>query len=404
MTGADLRDIVIVGTSLAGLRAAEGLRAGGYEGRLHMVGEETVRPYNRPPLSKDLLLGKVGVDDLVFHGADAIDAQWYLGNAATGLDLSSRRILLSSGSSICYDALVVATGVEARWPQGIKPGRRSLSLRSLADAVSLSRELTRCRRLVVLGAGFIGCEVASSARGLGVEVSLVDKSPAPLARVLGAEIAQHLGALHSKHGVSAHFGAAVEEVLDGDQGLQGVQLTDGTVIEGDLMVVGIGARPAVGWLEASGVYVDNGVVCDETLRVLTTDGAIAPGVWAAGDVARWPHRSFGGELIRIEHWTNAVMSGFAVARNILNSAEPTPYLAVPEFWSDQYGINIRGVGRLDASCEVNLESGSIESAKFLVSYVKNGITVGALGFDATRELAKWRSRIGDRREDELTTR
>jgi 3-phenylpropionate/trans-cinnamate dioxygenase ferredoxin reductase component len=393
MARAALQEIVIVGTSLAGLRAAESLRAGGYQGRVHMVGEESVRPYNRPPLSKGLLLGAVSAADIELHGADDINANWHLGDGAVGLDLQSHEIQLSSGSTLHYDALVIATGVHPRWPPDMERGDRLLSLRKLDDAVTLGSLLTDCRRLIVLGAGFVGCEVAATARSRGVEVALVDMSAAPLARAVGNDVAQVLAEIHAENGVSTRFGVGVAEVLCGKQ-LRGVRLTDGSEIDADLMVVGIGADPSVGWLKRSGIRIDNGVVCDETLRALTTDGGVAEQVWAVGDVARWPHRHFSGELIRVEHWTNAVMSGIAVASNILNTDDPQPYVALPEFWSDQHGINIRGIGRPSADSDIRIESGSLASRCFVASYNQGGNIVGVVGFNSTRDLAKWRGRIG----------
>lgn len=392
MTGpTPLRDIVIVGTSLAGLRAAEGLRAGGYQGRIHMVGDEDHLPYNRPPLSKEVLLGKMPPEETVLHGADAIDAIWYLGDAAVRLEPPARTVHLTSGTTLSYDALIIATGVRPRWPRTLPTGNGRYVLRTLDDAIALSQALPASRGLIVLGAGFIGCEVAAAARSHGTNVTLIDQSPAPLERVLGPQIAGLLADLHRDNGVTTRFGVGLQEILGHDT-VTGALLDDGTRVAGDLLLVGIGGQPAVEWLQDSGLRLDNGVVCDETLKAESMSGDDLGPIWAVGDVARWRHAALDHQLVRVEHWSNAAMSGLAAAQNILGASRP--YTALPEFWSDQYGINIRGIGQLGADCDVRIEEGDVRAHKFLATYWSDGTLRGALSFDMTRSLAKRRRQIG----------
>ncbi|WP_433598322.1 NAD(P)/FAD-dependent oxidoreductase [Nocardia sp. CA-135953] len=387
----NLHDVVVVGTSLAGLRAAEGLRAGGYTGRLHMVGEEPHLPYNRPPLSKEFVLGKMPATELAFKGADQLEAMWHLADPAIDLDPRRMTVHLESGRSVAYDALIIATGVRPRWPDALARGVGRITLRTVEDASLLADGLARSSGIIVMGAGFIGCEVAASASSLGIKTALIDQSPAPLAALLGDDVASTITDLHREHGVATHFATRVAEV-HGDTRVEGVTLADGSTVEGDLLLVGIGGQPSTEWLEGSGALIDNGVVCDETLKVRSADCTDLGPVWAVGDIARWPHRSFGGDLMRVEHWTNAALSGLSAAQGVLGN--PQPYTALPEFWSDQYGVNIRGIGRFGIGCEMRLEEGSPAAYRFVASYWRAGKLSGALSFGMTRELARWRRRIG----------
>jgi NADPH-dependent 2,4-dienoyl-CoA reductase/sulfur reductase-like enzyme len=268
------------------------------------------------------------------------------------------------------------------------PGQGVLALRTIDDALALRSALRGAQRLIVVGAGFVGCEVAASARARGVDVALVDMASGPLVRPLGVEPAAVVERVHRDRGVAMHLGRAVTHVLRQDGKLRGVRLDDGTEIDGDLAVVGIGAVPCVDWLQGSGLRLDNGVVCDALLRADGVDH-----VAAAGDVLRWPHPLYGGELTRVEHWTHAALSGMAAARALLDPASAEPFAVLPEFWSDQYDISIRGVGRTGGAAEVAFVQGGPQNGSFVATYSIGGRVVGALSMNANRALASWRREL-----------
>jgi len=295
--------IVIVGASLAGLRAAQAIRKAGHAGAVVMVGAEKHLPYTRPPLSKELLHSEA---DPAFP-CDDLDVEWRLGTTATGLDPGRRELELGD-ERLRYDRLLIATGTRARPGNGV-------TLRNLDDALALKAALRHASSLAVVGAGFIGCEVAASARKLGLAVTLIDIAPQPM-MALGPELGARCAELHRSHGVT-------------------LQLGDPTPVEADVTVAALGAIPNIEWLEGSGLTLQRGVVCDEYLQA-------EEHVWCAGDVTAWPHPLADGELIRIEHWTNAAEQGAAAARNLLG--DRTPYQAVPYFWSDQYDVKIQAAG------------------------------------------------------------
>jgi NADPH-dependent 2,4-dienoyl-CoA reductase/sulfur reductase-like enzyme len=294
--------IVIVGASLAGLRAAQTIRKR-FDGPVVVVGAEPHLPYTRPPLSKELLHGEA---EPAFP-CDDLDVEWRLGTTATGLDLARREVELGD-ERLRYDRLLIATGTRARPGNGI-------TLRTLDDALALKAALRRATSLAVIGAGFLGCEVAASARKLGLDVTLVDIAPQPM-MALGPELGARCAELHRAHGVT-------------------LQLGDPTPVAADVTVAALGAIPNIEWLEGSGLRLQHGVVCDEYLQA-------EEHVWCAGDVTVWPHPLADGEPIRIEHWTNAAEQGAAAARNLLG--ERAPYAAVPYFWSDQYDVKIQAAG------------------------------------------------------------
>jgi NADPH-dependent 2,4-dienoyl-CoA reductase/sulfur reductase-like enzyme len=370
--------IVIVGASLAGLRAAESLRAEGFDGRITFVDAEPHRPYNRPPLSKGLLAGTTARADLEFRGADAVGAEWRLGVEARSLDVGRRRVTLSDGTQLGFDGVVVACGSIARWPAWLDRPDGAFALRTVDDAAELSTVMRDRRRVVVVGAGFIGCEVAATARGLGLDVTLVDVAPLPLHAALGDQLAGVCADLHRDHGVRLRLGTRVAAFEQTAGRLSGVRLDDGTLIPADVACVGLGAEPATRWLEGSGLPLDDGV----------------SDVVAAGDVASWPHPLFGGQRMRVEHWTHAARSGMHAAQSLLAGANAEPYAALPEFWSDQFGVKIQGVGlpRLGRICTI--VDGSVAERAFVAVYERDGATVGAVAFNATRKLARWRGVIG----------
>lgn len=446
--------VVVVGTGLAGVRAAETLRAEGLRGRITMVGDEPGRPYDRPPLSKQYLAGTWGADRIQLRPDDKLDAlalDWRLGVRAVALDVPGRTVHLDDGTSVPYDGLVVATGA---WPRTFAgalgvPGVHVLRRRSDADnlAAALGRhgDVGRAgsdpgssdgsvpaagRNLVVIGAGFIGTEVAATARGLGAAVTVLDPVPVPLGRALGDVVGGACGELHLQHGVDLRTGVAATALVTaaGDQlplgglvdawrprsapaadpgvvpvastaadgtgtgvgpgtrpvagtgppAVAGVALADGQVLPADAVLVAVGVTPDVGWLAAADLTLDDGVVVTPTLHA-------APSVVAAGDLARWTDAA--GTAVRIEHWTNAAEQGVVAARSLLaGEGAASPYDPVPYVWSDQYDVKIQVIGLPAATDDVAVVEGSLSSQRFVAAYSRQGRLTGAVGFGRPRQL------------------
>lgn len=393
--------IVVVGASLAGLRAAETLRNEGFEGDVVIIGAEPHRPYDRPPLSKKLLAGEWEPDRVQLRQPDTfddLDVEWRFGVAAAGLDTDARVVHLTDGTDIDFAGCIIATGASCRrLPEQSRYGHVH-EVRTLDDSMRLRSEIADGdRHVVVIGAGFIGLEVAATAKQLGNRVTVLEGGPAPLMRGLGAEMGAAIRAMHEARGVELRCDVQVDRLHD-----DGVMLAGGELIEADVVVVGIGVVPATAWLGDSGLRLNDGVVCDETLNALDEAGATVPGVYAAGDVLRWPNPLFGEEM-RVEHWTNAAEQGAAAAKNLLAAAGlveagPEPYAPVPFFWSDQFDIRIQFLGRSHQDDDVEVVLGSTEpdddgNAKFLALY-RNGDTVhGALGVNAPRWVMKMRGQL-----------
>ncbi|MET9343110.1 FAD-dependent oxidoreductase [Nonomuraea sp. NPDC003804] len=382
-----MNTVCVVGASLAGLLTARALRGQGYTGRLVLVGEEPHRPYDRPPLSKDFLKGAIGEADLALEGdGEELDAEWRLGVAATALDPVARRVILSDGTSVKADGIVIATGASARE----LPGARSLAgvhtLRTLDDARALRGDLERAGRVVVIGGGFIGAEVAATARDLGLEVTLVESGSAPLAGVLGAAMAETIATLHERRGVRLVRGAYVTE-LTGDGRVDGVRLADGTHLPADVVVVGIGATPNIAWLEGSGLELGDGVVCDEG------GGTSVPGIVAVGDCAAWFDPAQGGHR-RIEHWTGARQRAAVVAATLLSGGTARPEPARPAyFWSDQFDIKIQFIGHARDADSVTVEEGDPADHSFLAVYRQGERPVAVLGVNQVRLFTRWRRHL-----------
>lgn len=343
------RTVVVVGASVGGVRTAQTLRSEGFEGRIVLVGEEDRLPYDKPPLSKQFLAGSWDVDRIALlseAAAEKARIELRLGVAAERLDVAGRQVVLADGQRLDYDDVVIATGASARpSPWAARSGVHVM--RTLDDSESLQEGLRRDGHVVVVGGGFIGAEVAATARALGREVTVVDPLVAPIGRVVGAEVGAHFAELHRRHGVGTRFGTGVESV-EGEAGDLRVVLTDGTELAAATVVVGIGATPNDAWLADSGLLVDNGVVCDQF-----SGAADAPGVHAVGDVARWFHPDH-GEHVRVEHWTNAVDQAVCVAHNIAHPDDLHAYRPVEYVWSDQYDWKIQIVGRPHRATEHHL--------------------------------------------------
>ncbi|TYK51009.1 NAD(P)/FAD-dependent oxidoreductase [Actinomadura decatromicini] len=332
------RTAVVVGSSVAGVRTAQALTAGGFDGRVLVIGAEDTEPYDKPPLSKHFLTGAwaAGRLSLLNGGPSDERIELRLGAAAEHLDVADKQVSLADGTRVPYDVCVIATGASARpSPWAARDGVHVL--RTLGDGAALRRDLLRGGEVVVVGGGFVGAEVAAAARGLACRVTIVDPLLDPMARVLGPAVGPLLTGIHERHGVRTRFGAGVV-AIEGTSGDLRVFLDDGTVLPAATVVVGIGAVPNDGWLRSSGLDVANGVLCDEYCRALGTRD-----VFAAGDVARWPHPRH-TDHVRVEHWTNAVEQAACVARNIVQPDEPVPYRPVEYVWSDQYDWKIQIVG------------------------------------------------------------
>ena len=378
--------VSIVGASLAGYWAAETLRRDGFEGRIILIGDEPHAPYDRPPLSKKFLAGDLDDDRLPLTTAEKLadlGLEMRLGCRATGLDMATRTLEVD-GVAEPYDGLLIATGARCRNLPGTAGLAGVHTLRTRDDAEAIRDALANgARRVVVVGAGFIGAEVASTAIGRGAEVTMVEALEAPFGRVLGVEMGAVMADVHRRHGVDLRTGVGVDEVL-GDDRLAGVRLADGATLEADLLVVGIGVVPNTDWLEGSGLTLDDGVVCDETCLA-------APDVAAAGDVARWANPRY-GEVMRVEHWDNAVQQGVHAARRLLQSdEEATPYAPVPWFWTDQYDRKVQLAGRPHTDDEVRVVAGSTAEHRFAAFYGRDGRFTAALGMNRPRQVMQSKS-------------
>ncbi len=390
----------MVGASLAGLSAARSLRRQGYDGRLVVLGDELHRPYDRPPLSKEFLAGTIGEEELALESDDEdLQAEWLLGVRATGLDSADRAVRLADGREIRADGFVIATGAAAR----TLPGSEGLAgvhvLRTVDDARALRDELAGGGRLVVIGGGFIGGEVASTACALGLDVTVIEAAPTPLAGPLGETMGGIVSALHADHGVRLLCGVGVKG-LSGDErsdtrvspdGVRGrvdaVLLEDGRSIPADIVVVGVGARPCVDWLEGSGVALDNGVTCGADGRTSRA------GVVAVGDCANWYDPRVGAHR-RVEHWTGARERADAAVRTLLSWGAAEPGVPRPPyFWSDQYGVKIQFVGHAAGADSVTIEEGAADDRNVLAVYRRAGHPVAALGMNQPRLFTRWRKQL-----------
>jgi NADPH-dependent 2,4-dienoyl-CoA reductase/sulfur reductase-like enzyme len=387
-----MRSIVVVGAGLAGHRAAQTLRRNGFDGELWIVGDERHRPYDRPPLSKQLLAGTFQESEC-FYPCHELDAHWALGTPASGLDTERRVVSLGDGEELPYEGLVIATGRRAReWP-GLPELDGFFMLRSLDDARALSEAVggwVGPVRVAIVGAGFIGCEVAATLRGLGVEdVTLIDVAPHPMP-VLGPEIGARAAAIHERHGVRLRMGTSVA-AFEGAGRVEAVRLVDGERVEADLVLLALGSVPNSEWLDGSGLTLLKGnVLCDRHCFAVGVDGVLA-----AGDVAAYPHPGT-GEPIWIEHWSNARDMGMAAAANLLRESDDREtFAAVPTFWSDQYDVKIKSAGLLGAADSYTVVEDDPERPALVVEARRGGELVGAVVFNRNRTIIQYQRRLGE---------
>ncbi|MEV6113281.1 FAD/NAD(P)-binding oxidoreductase [Streptomyces sp. NPDC052109] len=383
-----MKRIVIVGASATGLTAAETLRRRGWDGSLTLIGEESRPPYDRPPLSKQILTGAWGPERATLRSLPdlaRLRADLRLGQRAVALDVPSRRVRLAGGESIGFDALVVATGVAPRrLPDGDLAGVHVL--RTLDDAIALRAALRTGPRVVVVGAGFLGTEVAAAARAMGLDVTVAEPEPVPVRRPFGNRIGALVAGLHRDHGTHLRCGVPVRRLRGAGGRVTGVELGDGTTLPADVVVMALGAAPATGWLEGSGLRLGDGVECDAYCQA-------APGIYAAGDVASWPHAHFGTRM-RLEHRMNATEQAMAVAGNLLGDA--TPFAPVPYFWTDQYDTRIQAYGIFPPGAETRIVYGGTSDGHFAAAYGHHGRVVGVLGWNAPRQVRTLRRLVVDR--------
>lgn len=388
----DLKDgrIVIVGASLAGLRAAERLREEGFAGELTMIGAERHPPYDRPPLSKQVLLGRVAAMDTELPQRRKVDAQWKLGIPATGVDPIGKHVLLADGEQLPFDRLLIATGTRARpWLNAEQAAFDGVfTLRTCEDAARMAERLDGGpSRVLVIGAGFTGCEIASACRERGVEVTVAERGPAPLVGALGGAFGALAAKLQRDNGVDLRCRVTVTALNSRDGRLTGAELSDGTRIEADIAVVALGAIRNTEWLAESGLAAGpRGVACDAGCRAFSMYGIVTDDVFVAGDVARFPHPLFEYQMLSLEHWGNAVTQAEVAAHNMINPGPlRRPHLAVPAFWSSQFGINIKSVGVPTFSDQVVITQGSPEKRRFVAVYGYRGRVTAAVSVNH----AKW---------------
>jgi NADPH-dependent 2,4-dienoyl-CoA reductase/sulfur reductase-like enzyme len=384
---AGIERIVIVGASLAGLRAAHTLRREGFTGSLTLIGDEPYKPYDRIPLSKQVLTGWVSAQQTALPRSGGLDADWRLGQPAVGLDRRNKRVLLADGEQVAFDRLLIATGVRAQpWPNPDEAKLDGLyTVRGRDDAAALRQRLAAGPgHVLVIGAGFIGCEVASDCREVGLPVTVVDRGPAPLAGALGAAVGRVAAQMQREAGVELRCGVSVHALEgDADGRLRRARLSDGSTLDVDVAIAALGAKRNVEWLEGSGLAVGRwGVGCDAGCRAFDENGVVTNDIFVAGDVARFPHPVYDYQFMALEHWGNAVDQAEIAAHNMLSGGPDLwPHVGLPVFWSTQFGVEIKSIGVPTFADEVVVAQGSTADRRFVAAYGRQGRITAAVTFD-----------------------
>lgn len=398
------RPVVIVGASMGGLRAAETLRKSGYEGRLVVIGDEPHAPYNRPPLSKEVLAEQVDHAAVAFPLSESLDdVEWVLGNAVVSTDLDAQTITLADGQVVEYNSLIIASGLRPRRLElPGQPAKGAHAIRTLDDAMALRPELKPGAKVVVYGAGFIGCEAAATATKLGATVTVVGKGPVPMLRPLGQQLAEDIQRRHEAHGVRFVMNTYLTEIL-GDESVTGVVLDNGETLECDVLIESIGSLPNTEFLEGNDIDIESGVHVNSALHALRKDGTPWSNVFAIGDVARFPIPQFDPKTRRVEHWNipteMARKVGKQVALQLGEDVEAHAtevaknFAPIPSFWSDQFEVSLLAYGLLDQGEEARLLEGEV-GGDCIYGYFKGDDMVGVCGIGMRSKVMGYRNKVG----------